>query len=215
MKETWRYILGYTLGFLVFLVLIPFGFYALARLDHLLWNVRLFDRAAVRLVISLPIFILGLVFMIWSNWALYRIGKGGPTDVFGLSVSPQTHKLVIVGLYRYSRNPMVFGALSIYLSLGVFLNSTLCLVFLLMTLPFVILYLKSTEEKRLLKDFGQAFVDYQQKVPLIFPLIKRKIGGALGTANRALPRLRFRRRSLVRFIRKKAILDAMLVLSVS
>jgi protein-S-isoprenylcysteine O-methyltransferase Ste14 len=107
--------------------------------------------------------------MIWSNIFLFTIGKGGPADGFNISISPRSKKLVTTGPYRYSRNPMVFGAFSLYTSLGIFLNSVICLIIILIFVFFIIYYLRLSEEKRLLKDFGDEYLDYKNKVPMIFP----------------------------------------------
>jgi protein-S-isoprenylcysteine O-methyltransferase Ste14 len=117
-------------------------------------------------------FLLGAFFLIWSNIFLLIVGKGGPTEGFNTSISPKTKNLVTKGPYRYTRNPMVFGAFSLYISIGIFLNSILCLISIFIFLYFVIKYLKLSEEKRLLKDFGDEFKDYKIKTPLLFPLKK-------------------------------------------
>jgi protein-S-isoprenylcysteine O-methyltransferase Ste14 len=173
MKETGRYIAGYIVGAFLFLLAVPLGFYELAAADHRLWAVRPFDGTAVRLALAAPFFVLGVVFVAWSNWALFKIGRGGPTDGFGVAVSPRTKELVITGPYRLTRNPMVFGALSVYFSWGIFLNSTLCLALVLAAIPLIIVYLRSTEEKRLARDFGRAFLEYRTKVPVLLPRPRR------------------------------------------
>ena len=110
---------------------------------------------------------------IWSNISLFMIGKGGPAEGLGIAISPRTKHLVIVGPYRYTRNPMVFGAYLCYLSLALFFNSLLCVILLAIMLPFAIVYIKLTEEKRLVKDFGEEFTKYKNEVSMFFPL-KRK-----------------------------------------
>lgn len=184
MKDTGRHIAGYAIGFFFFLVAIPFGFARLAAFDHRLWALRPIGGAAVRLAISIPVFAVGIVFMIWSNWALFKIGQGGPTDAFGIAVSPRTKELVIAGPYRLTRNPMVFGALCIYFSFGIFLNSILCPAVVLAATPLFALYLRATEEKRLSRDFGQAYIYYQRTVPMIFPWPRRRKQGDSDPGNR-------------------------------
>lgn len=170
MRETMRYIIGYILGFTIFLLLIPFGLYELSKLDYLLDDRVLINSTILRYIISLLIFLVGAYFMIWSNVFLFMVGKGGPADGLGVSISPQTKKLVTIGPYRYSRNPMVFGAFSIYTSIVIFLNSIIGLISLLIFLFVAIIYLKLSEEKRLLKDFGEEYINYKKKVSMIFPI---------------------------------------------
>ena len=170
MKDTIRYFVGYIFGFTVFLLLIPLVLYSLSKSDYLLVNVVLIESTILRYIISLLFFLVGAYFMLWSNIFLFKIGKGGPADGFGISVSPKTKKLVTTGPYRYSRNPMVFGAFSLYTSIVIFLNSIIGLSCLLIFLPISIIYLRLSEEKRLFKDFGDGYLDYKNKVPMIFPL---------------------------------------------
>ncbi len=170
MKETIRYIIGYLVGFTIFIVLIPFGLYKLSHLDYLFSGRVIFSSDILRYIISLMIFSVGAYFAIWSNIFLFKVGQGGPTDALGLSISPQTKKLVTTGPYRYSRNPMVFGAFSMYLSIALYLNSIMGLICLIVFLSVMIIYLKLSEEKRLLKDFGNEYVDYKKNVSMIFPI---------------------------------------------
>ena len=95
-------------------------------------------------------------------------------DFFNVRVSPRSEKLVTTGPYRYCRHPMVFGALSAYLSVSVFVNSLLDLAVLVCLIPVFILYLKTVEEKRLLKDFGEEYRQYKSRVPMIIPFSKTK-----------------------------------------
>lgn len=110
-----------------------------------------------------------MIYILWSNASLVFTGKGGPADGFNIPVSPRTKKLVTSGIYRYTRNPMIFGALSLYFSLGIFRNSIICITLIFILYFVLIFYLKQTEEKRLLKDFGEEFCEYKKSTPVIIP----------------------------------------------
>jgi protein-S-isoprenylcysteine O-methyltransferase Ste14 len=170
MKEPLRYIIGYIIGITIFVVLIPFGLYKLSQVDCIFSGRIIFHSDIFRYILSSLIFLLGIYFAIWSNIFLFMIGKGGPVDVLGVSISPQTKKLVTSGPYRYSRNPMVFGAFSLYLSIVLYLNSIFGLLCVIAFLVLMIMYLKLSEEKRLLKDFGDEYIEYRKKVSMIFPV---------------------------------------------
>jgi protein-S-isoprenylcysteine O-methyltransferase Ste14 len=170
MKETARYIIGYILGFTVFIVLIPFGLYKLSQLNYLFSGRVIFSSDIFQYIISSLIFLVGAIFAVWSNIFLFTVGKGGPVDALGVSISPQTKKLVTIGPYRYSRNPMVFGAFSLYLSIVLFLNSIIGVICIIVFLVIMIIYLKLSEGKRLLKDFGDGYIEYKKKVSMIFPI---------------------------------------------
>jgi protein-S-isoprenylcysteine O-methyltransferase Ste14 len=168
-----RFIIGYIIGISIFGILLPFILIFLSKTLDQFINLYFISNFYIRLCVSLPVFCIGLIFAVWSTISLLLIGKGGPTDVFNVAISPRSQKLVIVGPYRYSRNPMVFGMLSVYFSISVFLNSFIDLLFCLSLIPMVIFYLKQTEENRLTKDFGEEFLLYKSKVAMIFPFTKR------------------------------------------
>jgi len=157
---------------LVFALAIPYGLYMLSIHDPLI-QTDLNNYIVTRTLIALPFLIPGLIFMIWSNVALFSIGKGGPTDGFNIAISPRTKKLVIIGPYKYCRNPMVFGAFCTYFSIGLFMLSVTCILILTVFLLLAVYYLKYTEEKRLLHDFGDEYIQYKSQVPMIFPIGKR------------------------------------------
>jgi protein-S-isoprenylcysteine O-methyltransferase Ste14 len=166
-----KHVIGYAVGFSVFLLVIPVFIYISSEFFGFF---PLFLSKEINYLISIPLFLIGIIFAFWSNIDLFRIGKGGPTDVFGIALSPRTKKLVISGPYRYTRNPMVFGMNAIYFSLAIFLNSWISMALVALFLLIIIVYLKFTEEKRLMKDFGEKYLEYKRKVPMIFPLPKRR-----------------------------------------
>jgi protein-S-isoprenylcysteine O-methyltransferase Ste14 len=172
MKALFMHVIGYLIGGTMFMVLIPLGLFGLSRLDLDVIGLSLIGDTVLRFFIALPFGLVGILFMLWSNIALLAIGKGGPADAFNVAVSPRTKKLVIVGPYKYTRNPMVFGAFLFYLASGLYFNSLLCLIVVALFFVLVTPYLKLTEEKRLLRDFGEDFVSYRKKVPMIIPFIK-------------------------------------------
>jgi protein-S-isoprenylcysteine O-methyltransferase Ste14 len=176
MKEILRYITGYIVGISIFVILIPLGLIRLSKIGEP-WNIPLTGDETIRLILAAPLFILGAIFAIWSNIVLLTFGKGGPTEAFNIAISPKTKKLVIVGPYKYTRNPMVFGAFTLYTSIGIALNSLLCLICLLVFFLLMRFYLKHSEEKRLLRDFGDEYKEYQRKVSMIFPM---KRDGTIG-----------------------------------
>lgn len=167
-QEFIRHILGYVVGISLFFGLIPF----------LLWIVATHDTfsqlasgmpTSVWFALALICACGGIVFVLWSNAALFFIGKGGPTDGLGIVISPRTKHLVITGPYRYTRNPMVFGALCCYLGWGLFLHSLLVVAIVIAAAPLITWYLKKTEEKRLLRDFGEEYLEYRRRVPMLIP----------------------------------------------
>jgi len=168
-----RHMLGYAVGLSLFFVLIPWGLYRISIEADPLLGCGFIGGESARIILAIIIVIPGAVFAIWSNAALLFIGKGGPADGFGVAISPRTKHLVIRGPYRFSRNPMVFGALSCYFSLGVFLDSPTVIIVLLIFIPMTVVYLKNTEEKRLERDFGEEYREYRRRVSMVVPLPPR------------------------------------------
>jgi len=172
MKEFSRHIAGYFFGFVVFILLIPYGLYQLSQSGWLFQDVVIFTSDMVRIIISMLIFVVGAVFGAWSNIFLNVVGKGGPVEAFGVALSPPTKKLVTTGPYRYTRNPMVFGAFMMYMGLSLFFNSIADIICVILFLVILIILVKFSEEKRLERDFGEEYVAYRKKVPMIFPFIR-------------------------------------------
>jgi protein-S-isoprenylcysteine O-methyltransferase Ste14 len=170
----WRLLLGYLIGFSVFVVLIPYLLVSAAHNSDLWLNAPFISVDAVRVAIALPLFFIGVLFAAWSNVFLFKEGEGGPVDAFNVSISPRSKYLVTTGPYKYCRNPMVFGTLCLYVSISVYLNSLHDLLVILLLIPFFVIFLIFTEEKRLLKDFGAVYLDYKSKVPMIVPFTKIK-----------------------------------------
>ena len=164
-----RHILGYLIGGGVFLVGIPCVIYlASTALDPLLPR-GVLPIAPIRISLALVMGAIGIGFALWSNAWLLFVGKGGPTDAFGVAVSPRAQRLVTTGPYRYTRNPMAFGALCIYLGVAPYLDSLTGLAIVAVLVLGAVPYLKLTEEKRLLRDFGQEYEDYRSAVSMLVP----------------------------------------------
>jgi len=165
-----RHVFGYLVGIFVFGLAIPYGLFNLA-MNH---PINLPIGYAARQALALILATIGIFFVLWSNAALLIQGKGGPTDAFNVAISPRTKRLVIRGPYRYTRNPMVFGALSIYFALTVYWDSLQAVLALITFCVIVRFYLRATEEKRLLKDFGQEFEHYRKTTSMIVPWPRRR-----------------------------------------
>ena len=149
-----REIVGYVLGLVVFVGLIPW----------LMWLVS--DRPDIMVATPAWLLVIGMVLMgtglalsIWSIIHMRRVGKGNPFDAFGHEVAPRTQHLMTDGPYRFSRNPMLLGIFVLLIGVVAILRSWLSvLIFVL----FVAVMLRQvvSEEKRLAKDFGEEYAEY-------------------------------------------------------
>lgn len=169
-----RHIAGFIVGLTIFAFLIPLAIiYASGAMDTALSLNRFADSDA-RLFVAVPLFAIGVFYALWSNLFLFFRGRGGPADGFGVAVSPRTEKLVTTGPYRNTRNPMVFGAFSIYFSIAIYIGSIGGLILLACFAVMVPLYLKRYEETRLIADFGEEYEEYRRRVSMIVPFFRKK-----------------------------------------
>lgn len=90
-------------------------------------------------------------------------GQGTP------AVFDPPREFVAVGPYRYVRNPMYIGGITLLVSLGLYARSYAIL--LLAAASFVVLYLfvVAVEEPQLRQRFGKTYDDYLHTVPRWLP----------------------------------------------
>ena len=113
----------------------------------------------VRRLVAISLVIPGFALICWSVISLVTQGRGTPNP------DSPPNAMVEEGPYRYSRNPMVIGMLLLLLGMGVLARSLLLLIYV-PTLGLVTqFYLVRTEEPELIERFGQAYRDYQLRVP--------------------------------------------------
>lgn len=100
----------------------------------------------------------GVAVLLMSIWSFARVGKGT------LAPFDETRKLVVVGLYRYVRNPMYLAVMTILLAESWFFWSGRLLLYagvcFAVTNAFVIGY----EENRLRYKYGDEFRRYCAQV---------------------------------------------------
>jgi len=175
-NEALRHVMGYALGGALALIAVPGGLYWAARtFDHVI-GIQLIALPALRAIISLVLLATGAVFAFWSIVIQNIVGQGGPLEVGALQVSPKTKNLVVTGPYKYTRNPMLFGAFNIYYSIAIYLNSPSALILASLLLLFMLSVEVKAEERRLVRDFGQAYEDYRRSVSIFFPWFRKHHG---------------------------------------
>lgn len=115
------------------------------------------------LIISMPFIAIGAWFGIMS------------VKVTSLKVA-ETHraeKIVSSNLYSLLRHPQYFGGILSHIGISILLSASFALIFtpLVILLNLVIAW---KEEKELIKEFGEEYEKYKEKVPMFFPKLKRK-----------------------------------------
>lgn len=91
-------------------------------------------------------------------------GLGAP---FFIALS---RKLAVDWMYAWTRNPMVLAALAFLLSLGIWYQSVLFVLWaLLLFAPALLFFVKVYEERELEIRFGAAYLEYKSRTPMLFP----------------------------------------------
>ena len=152
------HLLGYLLGLAIFVIGIP----------ALMWWVSgrpwpYIPDSIILQVVAVALALCGLALSISSIIYMRIVGKGNPFDAYNHEVAPRTQRLMTEGPYRLCRNPMLVGIYLYDAGILVWLWSALPLLVFLVEFILLTLQVRS-EEKRLEKDFGQAYLDYKQRV---------------------------------------------------
>ena len=156
-----KQIIGYLLGFVIFIVGIPALMWWVAGMPSIA------DIPVGRLYLAILLSLAGLALSVWSIVYMKRVGKGNPFDAMGHEVAPRTRHLMTDGPYKMSRNPMLSGTYLYYIGVLVALwNGWALLVFAIIAI--VMMLQVRSEEKRLEADFGQEYLDYKKRTGRFF-----------------------------------------------
>lgn len=123
---------------------------ALARVDP--WARGRFDLAPAPLA-------LGSLVLLWCVRDFYVAGKGtlAPWD--------PPKRLVVVGLYRFSRNPMYVGVLTLVVGWAAWFGSALVGLYAIVLALGFHLRVVAAEEPWLARTFGEDWQRYARRVP--------------------------------------------------
>lgn len=114
-------------------------------------------------VIGCVVISIGLVLLFWTNQLFITIGKGT------LAPWNPPQKLVVRGVYRHVRNPMIVGVFCILLGEAVFFGSLPLLCWFGFFLLVNMIYIPLKEEPGLAKRFGDDYLLYKRNVPRWIP----------------------------------------------
>lgn len=120
--------------------------------------------------------VIGLILVVITGIALFLTvlnlalkGFGAP---FFIKLS---QKLAADWMYAWTRNPMVLAGLSFLLSLGIWFQSLLFVLWgLLLFAPALLFFIKVYEERELEFRFGASYLEYKSKTPMLFPRKPKK-----------------------------------------
>ena len=148
-----REIVGYLLGGVVFVLLVPWGMWLLSG------RTELWCSLSWRVALAWVMMVAGLALSVWTIVYMRRKGDGNPMDAFGHEVAPRTRHLMTEGPYRLNRNPMLTGIFVYLAGLCLWLWAWQSVAAFAVFVIIMLLQVRS-EEKRLRRDFGEAYNDY-------------------------------------------------------
>jgi protein-S-isoprenylcysteine O-methyltransferase Ste14 len=145
-----------------YLVAILFGFAVIAAtkfgLSSPSWSIP------VPSWLGLGLMAIGGLFLLIVVLNLAVKGLGAPFAV------AMTRVVATDWMYAWTRNPMVLSGLAFLVGLGLWLQSTLFLVWLIIFVcPVFFLFLKVYEERELEIRFGESYLEYKARTPMLFP----------------------------------------------
>ncbi len=162
-----RNIIGYVLGGLLFVALLPTIMWlasGMPALEHI---------GALRASCTGLLIVGGLALSVWTIVCMKRRGKGNPMDAFDHEIGTRTQHLMTDGPYRINRNPMLTGTLLYLAGFIVWLWTWQAL--LVWLLFFAIMFVQVlTEEKRLRRDFGDEYAAFCRRTGRFLPFTFNK-----------------------------------------
>ena len=160
--KLFKEILGYALGAVLFVGLMPFLMW-LSCGRPVLWQ-----ASPIRVAVAIILMLIGLSLSIWSIVYMRHKGDGNPMDAFGHELAPRTHHLMTDGPYRLSRNPMLSGSFLYLIGFCLWLWAWQALLVFILYVAVMMLQVRS-EERRLRRDFGSEYDDYCRRTGRFFP----------------------------------------------
>lgn len=119
-------------------------------------------------VIALAILALGVAIYAWCIWDFATFGKGTPAPI------DAPKKLVVRGLYRYTRNPMYVGVFTVTLGWAMLFQVAALGLYVLIVGTCFHLFIILYEERHLQKEFGDEYEDYRSRVSRWLPRLRHR-----------------------------------------
>jgi protein-S-isoprenylcysteine O-methyltransferase Ste14 len=164
--EVWKHLRAILLLPFVVAVIIPVALLLLTGPDTLdLWPSYPATRVGLPMI-SVPLIGLGLVLMAASIRLFATVGKGT------LAPWAPTQRLVVQGIYRHVRNPMISGLFFVLLGEAVLAASLPLFIWFVVFVAGNAAYIPLVEEPGLVKRFGDEYLTYKQNVPRWIPRLK-------------------------------------------
>jgi len=115
-------------------------------------------------IIGVVAIMIGGIVAIWTIIIQITLASGTPFPMLPIK------KLLIVGPFKYCRNPMTLGTIIAYGGIAILIGSFTSLLSVVIFAAILIGYLKIIEEKELQMRFGSEYIEYRKKTPFIIPI---------------------------------------------
>jgi protein-S-isoprenylcysteine O-methyltransferase Ste14 len=162
MMELWRHLRAIALLPTMVLVVSPLVILYFTEDIHIGWGLDT-PLGMLLVVLGAALMLAGLAFVGWTVAMFRSQGEGtlAPWD--------PTRKLVVVGMYRYVRNPMISGVLCVLLGEAALLGSVAILIWFALFFLLNAVYIPMSEERGLEQRFGDEYRHYKEHVPRWLP----------------------------------------------
>lgn len=138
----------------VFFILLPYFLIQLNAYFSLpVYSSKLFT------ILGMTLMIVGENIFIYCSRLFLIFGRGTPAPI------EPPKKLVVSGLYKYTRNPIYISYFIIFLGEFLFFGQLLLLIYFFLSIITINLYIKYYEEPILKKRFGKSYKEYFKKIP--------------------------------------------------
>jgi protein-S-isoprenylcysteine O-methyltransferase Ste14 len=118
--------------------------------------------------LAVPLWLVGGTLLVWSFWNFLHEGSGTPAPI------DPPKELVVMGFYRYMRNPMYTGILAILSGYFLWFGYGSLLVYGAIVFLAFHVFVKYYEEPTLNQKFGPAYEEYCRTVPRWIPWFTRE-----------------------------------------
>jgi protein-S-isoprenylcysteine O-methyltransferase Ste14 len=151
------------IGALIFPIMIPTVLVILLpRVDKII-GIASFYYGMINIIVGTIAILLGGFIAFSTISAQIKFASGTPFPMI------PTKKLLVIGPFKYCRNPMTLGTIMAYSGIVVMIGSYTALLFVVIFFLILLTYLKLVEEKELELRFGQEYLDYKNDTPFIIP----------------------------------------------
>lgn len=142
---------------------------ALFLLYFIMFFGTMFEFTLLRKTLSLPISVVGLAVCIFGfnarEWATIALGKYWSNNIEIRNV----HPVIKEGPYKYIRHPNYLFLTMEFFGFAMFGNAYWIMLLLLVTYVPVIATRTIIEERKMIEELGQAYLDYKKEVPAFIP----------------------------------------------